>query len=57
VPESQDAATAHEPPRIPDGLSLELDTRNRRGSGAPILRACAWSSGFSLPAREAVDER
>ena len=49
VPEGQDAAAAHVRLRMPGGVSLELDTADRRGfgtpAGAPIPRACAWSSG------------
>ena len=61
VPKSQDAATAHVQLRMPGGLSLELDTTE----SARIWHA-GWRAdpagvrvviGFSLPTREAVDER
>ena len=61
VPERQDAAAAHVQLRMPGGLSLELDA----AESARIWHA-GWRAdpagvrvviGFSLPTREAVDER
>ncbi len=61
VPAGEDAAAAHVQLRMPGGLSLELDT----AESARLWHA-AWRAdpagvnvviGFSLPAREAVDER
>lgn len=61
VPGGQDAAAAHVQLRMPGGLSLELDT----AESARIWHA-GWRAdpagvrvviGFSLPTREAVDER
>jgi len=61
VPGGQDAAAAHAQPRMPGGFSLELDTAEsarlwhagRRADPAGVRVVI----GFSLPAREAVDER
>jgi len=61
VPKSQDAAAAHVQLRMPGALSLELDA----AESARIWHA-GWRAdpagvrvviGFSLPTREAVDER
>ena len=61
VPESQDTAPAHVQLRMPGGFSLELDT----AESARLWHA-GWRAdpagvrvviGFSLPTREAVDER
>jgi uncharacterized glyoxalase superfamily protein PhnB len=60
-PEGQDAAAAHAQLRTPSGFSLELDT----AESARLWHA-GWRAdpagvhvviGFSLPTREAVDER
>jgi len=61
VPLGEDAAGAHVQLRMPGGFSLELDT----AESAQLWHAC-WRAdpasvgvviGFSLPTREAVDER
>jgi hypothetical protein len=61
VPGGQDAAGARVQPRMPSGFSLELDT----AESARLWHA-AWRAdpagvtvvvGFSLPARDAVDQR
>jgi uncharacterized glyoxalase superfamily protein PhnB len=61
APEGQDAAAAHVQLRMPSGFSFELDT----GESARLWHA-GWRAdpvgvsvviGFSLPTREAVDER
>jgi catechol 2,3-dioxygenase-like lactoylglutathione lyase family enzyme len=61
MPEGQDASAAHVQLRMPGGFSLELDT----AESARLWHA-GWRAdpagvnvviGFSLPTREAVDER
>lgn len=61
VPQGQDVAAAHVQLRMPGGFSLELDT----AESARLWHA-GWRAdparvrvviGFSLPTREAVDER
>jgi uncharacterized glyoxalase superfamily protein PhnB len=61
VPEGKDAAATHVQLRLPGGFSLELDT----AESARLWHA-GWRAdpagvrvviGFSLPTREAVDER
>ena len=61
VPQGQDPAGAHVQLRMPSGFSLELDT----AESARLWHA-AWRAdpagvsvvvGFSLPTREAVDQR
>ena len=61
APEGQDAAAAHVQLRMPGGFSFELDT----GESARLWHA-GWRAdpvgvrvviGFSLPTREAVDQR
>lgn len=61
VPDGEDVTGAHVQLRMPDGFSLELDT-----AASALLWHAAWRTdpesvgvviGFSLPTREAVDER
>jgi len=61
VPDGEDTTGAHVQLRMPGGLSLELDTTE-----SARLWHAAWRTdpasvsvviGFSLPTREAVDER
>ena len=61
VPLGEDAAGAHVQLRMPDGFSLELDTAESAQLWHAGRRADPASVGvvigFSLPTREAVDER
>jgi hypothetical protein len=61
VPEGQDAAGDHVQLRMPGGSSLELDTAESARlwhAGSPADPAgMRVVIGFSLPTREAVDER
>lgn len=61
VPEVQDAAGAHVQLRMPGGFSLELDTADSARLWHAAWRADPASVsvvvGFSLPTREAVDQR
>src|SRR6266566_7344143 len=61
VPEGQDAAAAHVQLRMPGGSSLELDTAESVRLWHAGWRADPAAArvviGFSLPTREAVDER
>lgn len=61
VPHGEDAAGAHVQLRMAGGLSLELDTAESVRLWHAAWRADPASArvviGFSLPAREAVDER
>ncbi len=61
VPQGQDAAGAHVQLRMPGGFSLELDTADSARLWHAAWRADPASvsvvAGFSLPTREAVDQR
>ncbi len=61
VPDGEDAAGAHVQLRTPGGFSLELDTAESARLWHAAWRADPASArvviGFSLPTREAVDER
>jgi len=61
VPDGEDAAGYHVQLRMPGGFSLELDTAESARLWHAAWRADPASAsvvvGFSLPTREAVDER